>query len=182
MFRSPTAVCSRTMNAPWPMCCAPVFPCARQEVHIERPNGVRGIALVDIEAVRDDAGNIVGAVNCFQDITERKRAEEQIANMLCARGRSPCDERVGDCAGDRASHASPTIFKVQSAQSRDESRRSRTPIGCFVESRWTGADLHGLVTAGTCALLAGRARARARISIGPEPRCSKPDIGADRLR
>jgi PAS domain S-box-containing protein len=47
-----------------------------QEVHIERPNGSRGIALVDIEAVRDSVGNIVGAVNCFQDITERKRSEE----------------------------------------------------------------------------------------------------------
>jgi PAS domain S-box-containing protein len=47
-----------------------------QEVHIERPNGSRGIALVDIEAVKDSAGNIVGAVNCFQDITERKRSEE----------------------------------------------------------------------------------------------------------
>ena len=47
-----------------------------QEVHIERPNGLRGIALVDIEAVKDSDGNIVGAVNCFQDITERKRSEE----------------------------------------------------------------------------------------------------------
>jgi PAS domain S-box-containing protein len=47
-----------------------------QEVHIERPNGSRGIALVDIEPVRDSDGNIVGAVNCFQDITERKRNEE----------------------------------------------------------------------------------------------------------
>src|SRR5712675_1299107 len=47
-----------------------------QEVHIERPDGARRIALVDIEAVRDGAGNIVGAVNCFQDITERKRGEE----------------------------------------------------------------------------------------------------------
>jgi PAS domain S-box-containing protein len=37
---------------------------------------LRGIALVDIEAVRDSGGNIVGAVNCFQDITERKRSEE----------------------------------------------------------------------------------------------------------
>jgi PAS domain S-box-containing protein len=48
----------------------------QQEVHIERPDGLRGIALVDIEAVRDSDGNIVGAVNCFQDITERKRSEE----------------------------------------------------------------------------------------------------------
>jgi PAS domain S-box-containing protein len=47
-----------------------------REVHIERPNGSRGIALVDIEPVRDSDGNIVGAVNCFQDITERKRNEE----------------------------------------------------------------------------------------------------------
>ena len=47
-----------------------------QEVHIERPDGLRGIALVDIEAIRDSGGNIVGAVNCFQDITERKRSEE----------------------------------------------------------------------------------------------------------
>jgi PAS domain S-box-containing protein len=49
----------------------------QQEVHIERPDGSRGIALVDIEAVRDSDGNITGAVNCFQDITERKRAEER---------------------------------------------------------------------------------------------------------
>ena len=47
-----------------------------QEVHIERPDGLRGIALVDIEAIKDSDGNIVGAVNCFQDITERKLGEE----------------------------------------------------------------------------------------------------------
>jgi hypothetical protein len=52
-----------------------------QEVHIERPNGSRGIALVDIEAVRDSDGNIVGAINCFQDITERKQSESQIVNL-----------------------------------------------------------------------------------------------------
>jgi PAS domain S-box-containing protein len=55
----------------------------QQEVHIERPDGLRGIALVDIEAVLDRDGNIVGAVNCFQDITERKRHEE-IALRLAA--------------------------------------------------------------------------------------------------
>ncbi|MGY2907014.1 PAS domain S-box protein [Bradyrhizobium sp. URHC0002] len=47
-----------------------------QEVHIERPDGLRGIALIDIEVIKDSDGNIVGAVNCFQDITERKRGEE----------------------------------------------------------------------------------------------------------
>jgi hypothetical protein len=52
-----------------------------EEVHIERPDGLRGIALVDIEAVKDSDGNIVGAVNCFQDITERKRNEGQLVNL-----------------------------------------------------------------------------------------------------
>jgi PAS domain S-box-containing protein len=47
-----------------------------QEVHIERPDGLRGIVLIDIEVIKDSDGNIVGAVNCFQDITERKRGEE----------------------------------------------------------------------------------------------------------
>jgi PAS domain S-box-containing protein len=47
----------------------------QQEVHIERPDGSRGIALVDIEALTDSDDNIVGAVNCFQDITERKQSE-----------------------------------------------------------------------------------------------------------
>jgi PAS domain S-box-containing protein len=37
---------------------------------------LRGVALVDIEALKDSDGNIVGAVNCFQDITERKHNEE----------------------------------------------------------------------------------------------------------
>jgi PAS domain S-box-containing protein len=48
----------------------------QQEVHIERPNGSHGIALVDIEPIKDSDGNILGAVNCFQDITERKASEE----------------------------------------------------------------------------------------------------------
>src|SRR6202035_1273688 len=47
-----------------------------QEVHIERPNGSRGIALLDIDVIKDSDGNIVGAVDCFQDITKRKRGEE----------------------------------------------------------------------------------------------------------
>src|SRR6266404_7074938 len=65
-----------------------------QEVHIERPDGSRGIALVDIEAVKDSSGNIVGAVNCFQDITERKRSEEA-ALRLAAIIQSSDDAIVG---------------------------------------------------------------------------------------
>src|SRR5262245_7707029 len=46
-----------------------------QEVMIERPDGSRIVALVNIEPLRDANGAIIGAINCFQDISERKRAE-----------------------------------------------------------------------------------------------------------
>ena len=55
----------------------------QQEVHIERPNGSHGIALVDIEPIKDSDGNILGAVNCFQDITERKLAEDAALRLAC---------------------------------------------------------------------------------------------------
>jgi PAS domain S-box-containing protein len=40
---------------------------------VERPDGTRVIASINIDALRDDKGEVVGAVNCFLDITERKR-------------------------------------------------------------------------------------------------------------
>nr|WP_249810427.1 PAS domain S-box protein [Bradyrhizobium sp. 157] len=48
------------------------------EVIMERPNGSRFTALVNIRALRDHAGRIQGAINCFQDITERKQIEEDV--------------------------------------------------------------------------------------------------------
>jgi PAS domain S-box-containing protein len=70
------------------------IPVRQQEVHIERPNGLRGIALVDIEALKDSNGNIVGAVNCFHDITERKHGEEA-ALRLAAIVESSDDAIIG---------------------------------------------------------------------------------------
>ncbi|WP_425450102.1 PAS domain S-box protein [Virgifigura deserti] len=48
------------------------------EVVFERPDGSRFLALVNITPLRDAQGDIVGAVNCFQDITERKRTEDDL--------------------------------------------------------------------------------------------------------
>jgi PAS domain S-box-containing protein len=63
----------------------------QQEVHID---GLRGIALVDIEAIKDSDGNILGAINCFQDITERRLAEDA-ALRLAAIVESSDDAIVG---------------------------------------------------------------------------------------
>ena len=46
------------------------------EIMIERPDGSRITVLVNIVPLRNGNGELIGAMNCFQDITDRKRAEE----------------------------------------------------------------------------------------------------------
>jgi len=48
------------------------------EVHIERPDGTRITVVVNIRPLKNQHGEITGAINCFYDITERKQAEEAL--------------------------------------------------------------------------------------------------------
>jgi PAS domain S-box-containing protein len=48
-------------------------PVRDQEVLVERPDGSRVAVLINIDPLRDNRGRMVGAVNCFQDITDSKR-------------------------------------------------------------------------------------------------------------
>ena len=52
-----------------------------REIVVERSDGSRGVVLVNIVAIKNGGGNVLGAVNCFQDVTERKRSERQIATL-----------------------------------------------------------------------------------------------------
>jgi PAS domain S-box-containing protein len=48
------------------------------EIVMERPDGSRIVALVNIRPLRDAQGRIEGAINCFQDITARRHMEDEI--------------------------------------------------------------------------------------------------------
>jgi PAS domain S-box-containing protein len=48
------------------------------EVVMERPDGSRCTALVNIRALTDHRGRIQGAINCFQDITAQKAVAEEL--------------------------------------------------------------------------------------------------------
>ncbi len=48
------------------------------EVVIERLDGTRVTALVNIRPLRDHRGQVQGAINCFQDISARKKIEEEV--------------------------------------------------------------------------------------------------------
>ncbi len=50
-------------------------PVRGQEIVIERPDGSRAVALVNVEPLYDRHGTVLGAINCFQDITDAKRVE-----------------------------------------------------------------------------------------------------------
>jgi PAS domain S-box-containing protein len=115
----------------------------QQEVHIERPDGLRGIALVDIEAIRDSDGNVVGAVNCFQDITERKRSEAQIVNLAHEAEHRTKNILATVLATVRLSHSDSSAGLKQLIEGRINALAK--VHGLFVQSRWTGAELHTLV-------------------------------------
>jgi PAS domain S-box-containing protein len=52
------------------------------EVIIGRPDGSRVTVVVNIRPLKNGRGEVTGAINCFYDITERKRAEDQVADSL----------------------------------------------------------------------------------------------------
>ncbi len=53
-------------------------PAVDRELVIERPDGTRITALFNVRPLFAETGELVGAVNCFQDITHRKLAEENV--------------------------------------------------------------------------------------------------------
>jgi PAS domain S-box-containing protein len=141
-----------------------------QEVHIERPDGSRGIALVDIEAVKDSGGNIVGAVNCFQDITERKRNEAQIVNLAREAEHRTKNILSTVLATVRLSHSDTSDDLKQLIEGRIDALAK--VHGLFVQSRWAGAELHTLATH---ELLPYRGETEARVRIDGPPIMLEPN-------
>src|ERR1700688_5280154 len=116
----------------------------QQEVHIERPDGLRGIALVDIEAIKDGDGNIDGAVNCFQDITERKQSEALIVNLAREAEHRAKNILATVQAAVHLSHANAPDDLKKLIEGRVNALAKVHAL--FVQSRWTGAELHTLVS------------------------------------
>jgi PAS domain S-box-containing protein len=64
-------------------------PAKNVEVFIERPDGSRLPVIANFAALKNAQGEIIGAVTAFEDITERKRAEETLR-----RAHDKLEERV----------------------------------------------------------------------------------------
>jgi PAS domain S-box-containing protein len=66
-------------------------PISGAEAAVERPDGSRIVTMVHINPLKDAAGNVIGAINCFHDVTEAKRElrklrenERQFGDLLQA--------------------------------------------------------------------------------------------------
>ncbi len=73
-------------------------PARNREVVIERPDSSRITVLVNIAPCSGDDGALVGAVNCFQDISAAKAAERE---RVAARGGTASSQEIG---GDRPTY------------------------------------------------------------------------------
>jgi signal transduction histidine kinase len=56
------------------------IPQRNQEVLIGRPDGTRVVALVNVAPLKNERGELIGAINCILDISGRKQAEEALQN------------------------------------------------------------------------------------------------------
>ena len=55
---------------------------ADAEVLIERPDGSRITVIVNIRPLKNERGDVIGAINCFYDITSRKQTEDALRQSL----------------------------------------------------------------------------------------------------
>jgi PAS domain S-box-containing protein len=107
-------------------------PVRDEEVMIERPNGERSAILVNIDPLVSLDGKPVGAISCFQDITERKR-------MVEALDRSRQDLRVQEQRWNATyNHAAIGIAEVDA-----NGRFIRVNDAITTMTGWTREDLMG---------------------------------------
>jgi PAS domain S-box-containing protein len=117
---------------------------AGQEAVVERPDGTRMPFMAFPSALRDAAGKIVGAVNMFVDITERKRNEEQIT-VLAREAEHRCKNILATVqATVRLSQSDTPKGLKQAIEGRIQALANVHTL--FAQSRWKGAELHNLVT------------------------------------
>lgn len=87
-------------------------PVRDQVVVIERPDGLRVVALVNIDAFKSEAGEIVGAINCFRiadahlDKSDGKVVDLPFERQVRERAKARTTKPVLVRGGDTPEHAS----------------------------------------------------------------------------
>ena len=97
-----------------------------QEVLIERPDGSRITVIVNIRPMTDERGEVTGAINCFYDITERKRAEDALKH------RQAMLESEIELRTAASSRLSRRLLRLQDEQGRKIARELHDSLGQYL--------------------------------------------------
>jgi PAS domain S-box-containing protein len=119
------------------------------EVHIERPDGSRIIVIVNIAPLKDDRGEITGAINCFYDVTARKKADEALRESVTERIQAEkalrenevqlrlANEKLESVVQKRTAslrHLSAKLMRSQDAEHRRIARNLHDSLGQYLTS------------------------------------------------
>ena len=119
------------------------------EVHIERPDGSRIIVIVNIAPLKNDRGEITGAINCFYDVTERKKSEEALRESITDRMRAEkalreseaqlrfANEKLESVVQKRTAslrHLSAKLMRSQDEEHRRIARNLHDSLGQYLTS------------------------------------------------
>jgi PAS domain S-box-containing protein len=117
-------------------------PVQDRELVVERGDGSRAVALVNITPFKDHNGNILGAVNCFQDVTERKQSERQITTLAGEAEHRTKNILATVQAAVHLSHSDTVDGLKDAIEARIGALAKLHAL--FVRSRWTGAELSSI--------------------------------------
>jgi two-component system sensor histidine kinase UhpB len=105
------------------------------EVHIERPDGSRVVVIVNIAPLKDGRGEVIGAINCFYDVTERKRVEE--LRHQSEKALRFANEQLESVVQKRTAslrHLSARLMRSQDEERRRIARNLHDSLGQYLSS------------------------------------------------
>jgi signal transduction histidine kinase/CheY-like chemotaxis protein len=124
-------------------------PARDQEAIIEQPDGSRLTVLVNIAPLFDERGTLIGAVNCFQDLSARRQSEKEQLQLREDLHQAQKIQALGELTGGIAHDFNNLLGEITGSldlmQRRIDTGRT-DGIDGFITSAKNSADRAGMLT------------------------------------